>query len=120
MVSAYVQARYPETDEEYETWVYPDMDEDDYVTDEMIQGLLDTYPEEFKGIAASTYYQSGQIKANSDKYANLTVNGATAEYLEYMKLPPSRRRTASPVCMRLTITSKKLPAMKNREWNILI
>ena len=86
MVSAYVQARYPETDEEYETWVYPDMDEDDYVTDEMIQGLLDTYPEEVKGIAASTYYQSGQIKENSEKYANLSVNGATAEYLEYMKL----------------------------------
>lgn len=86
MVSAYVQARYPETDEEYETWVYPDMDEDDYVTDEMIQGLLEAYPEEFKGIAISTFYQTGQIKENSEKYANLSVNGATAEHLEYMKL----------------------------------
>lgn len=87
-VSVYVEARYPETDEEWETWVYPDMEEDDYVTQEMIDGLIAAYPEEVKGVAAQNYLGSGQIKdeADSDNYANVNVNGITPEYLDYMKL----------------------------------
>lgn len=87
-VSTYVEARYPETDEEWETWVYPELDEDDYVTQEMIDGLIEAYPDEVKGVAAQNYFGSGQIKdeADSNNYANVNINGITPEFLEYMKL----------------------------------
>lgn len=87
-VVAYVEARYPETDEEWATWEYPDMEEDDYVTQEMIDGLIEAYPDEVKGIAAQNWLGSGQIKdeADSDNYANVNVDGITPEYLDYMKL----------------------------------
>lgn len=87
-VSAYVEARYPETDEEWETWVYPDMEAEDYVTQEMIDGLIEAYPDEVKGVAAQSYLGSGQIKDESDvdNYANVNIDGITPEYLDYMKL----------------------------------
>lgn len=87
-VQVYVDARYPETDEEWDTWVYPEMDEEDYVSQEMIDGLMETYPDEIKGVAAQSYLGYGQIKdeADADNYANVNVDGITPEYLEYMKL----------------------------------
>ena len=87
-ISVYVEARYPETDEEWETWVYPNMDDDDYVTQEMIDGLIAAYPDEITGIAASNWLGSGQIKdpTDADHYANVSVGGITPEYLDYMKL----------------------------------
>ena len=87
-VVAYVDARYPETDEEWETWVYPEMEQDDYVSQEMIDGLIEAYPDEIKGVAAQNYLGSGQIKdeADADNYANVNIDGITPEYLEYMKL----------------------------------
>lgn len=89
-VSAYVQARYPEDDDEeaWATWVYPEMEEEDYVTQEMIDGLVETYPDEVSGVAAQQYLGSGKItdEADSDNYANVNINGITPEYLDYMKL----------------------------------
>ncbi len=88
MISAYVQARYPETDEEWATWTYPDMRDEDYVSQEMIDGLMAAYPDEITGIAAQNYLGSGQIKDDTDAdiYANVSINGITPEYLDYMKL----------------------------------
>lgn len=87
-VSTYVEARYPENEEDWETWVYPTLEADDYVTQEMIDGLIEAYPDEVKGVAASSYLGSGQVKdvADSDNYANVNLNGVTPEMLEYMKL----------------------------------
>lgn len=87
-VSVYVDARYPEDDADWDSWVYPEMDENDYVTQEMIDGLIAEYPDEIKGIAAQSYLGSGQMKdeADPDNYANVTIDGITPEYLEYMKL----------------------------------
>lgn len=96
-VSAYVEARYPEDDEEWETWIYPELEEEDYVTQDMIDGLIAAYPEEVKGVAAQNYVGSGQIKdeANADNYANVTIQGITPEYLEYMKLEMHAGRSLS-------------------------
>lgn len=85
-VSVYVEARYPETDEEWATWVYPDMQAEDYVSQEMVDGLVEAYPDEMKGIAAQNYLGSGQAKESEDVYANVNINGITPEYLDYMKL----------------------------------
>lgn len=87
-VQVYVDARYPETDEEWDTWVYPKMEAEDYVSQEMIDGLIKTYPDEIKGVAAQSNLGYGQVKdeADADNYANVNVNGITPEFLEYMKL----------------------------------
>ncbi len=85
-ISGYVEARYPEDDEDWDTWIYPDMDEDDYVTQDMLDALMEEYPDEFTGVAASNSLGSGQVKKSSKEYANVDIQGATAEYLDYMKL----------------------------------
>ena len=96
-VTAYVQARYPDDDDEdaWATWEYPDMTEGDYVTQEMIDGLVEQYPDEVKGVAAQNYLGNGKItdEADSDNYANVTMNGISPEYLDYMKLKISAGRS---------------------------
>lgn len=91
-VSIYVEARYPETDEEWETWVSPEMDDDDYITQEMIDELIAAYPDEIEGVAASSYAGNGQIRESADKYANVSVQGMTPAYLDYMKIDIKRGR----------------------------
>ena len=88
MVQAYVEARYPENDEDWATWEQPEMTDSDYVTQDMIDGLIEKYPEEVTGVAAQTYLGSGTIKDEKDSsnYANVSLDGITPEYLEYMKL----------------------------------
>ena len=87
-VSGYVEARYPEDDADWDTWIYPDMTQSDYVSQEMIDELVAQYPDEIQGIAAENYLGGGQIKdeADSDNYANVSVDGMTPEQFEYMKL----------------------------------
>ena len=87
-VQAYVDARYPEDDADWDTWEYPEMKTSDFVTQEMIDELVAQYPDEIQGIAAENYLGGGQIKdeADSDNYANVSVDGMTPEQFEYMKL----------------------------------
>lgn len=51
MVQAYVEARYPENDEDWATWEQPEMTDSDYVTQDMIDGLIEKYPDEVTGVA---------------------------------------------------------------------
>lgn len=94
-ISAYVEARYPENDEDWETWVYPEMEEEDYVSQKMIDDLIALYPDEIEGIAAQNYFGSGQVidEADHDNYANVQISGITPEYLNYMKLQIVRGRS---------------------------
>lgn len=87
-VSVYVEPFYPTTEEDWATFVFPEMSEEDYVSQDMIDALVEQYPDEFKGIAAQNYLGSGQIKdeADSTNYANVSIAGITPEYLDYMKL----------------------------------
>lgn len=87
-VSTYVEPRYPETEDEWATWVMPEMEDEDYVSQEMLDGLVEAYPDEIKGFAAQTYLGSGQIKdpADAENYANVNIQGVTPEMMDYMKL----------------------------------
>lgn len=96
-ISAYVEARYPESDEDWETWVYPEMTDADYVTQDMIEGLIAAYPDEVSGIAAQEYLGNGVIKddTDADNYANVSITGITPEYLDYLKLEIASGRNLS-------------------------
>ena len=85
-VYGYVEAIYPEEEADWDTWEYPEMDEEDYVSQEMIDALVEAYPDEVKGVAADVYVGSGQIKESADRYANVTIDGVTTEYLDYSKI----------------------------------
>lgn len=87
-ISVYVEPRYPEDDADWETWVFPEMKKEDYVTQEMIDGMIEEYPEEIIGTAASNYFTEGTIQDETDskRYANVSVMGVTPEYLDFMKL----------------------------------
>lgn len=91
-LEVYVDAYYPETDEEWENWEYPDMDEDDYISQEMIDELVNLYPETVIGASVSSWVGDGQIYESQDKYANVTLMGCTKEYIDSMKLDIFRGR----------------------------
>lgn len=85
-VQVYVNARYPDNDEDWATWEYPDMEASDYVTQEMINELMETYPDELNGVVANEYLGDGQIRQDKDTYANVSVQGVTPEYVDFTKL----------------------------------
>ena len=87
-VSVYLEARYPENDEDWETWVYPELEEDDYVTQEMLDGLKAAYPDEVKGVVAQNYVGYGQVRdeADAENFANVTIRGTTPDYLDFLRL----------------------------------
>ena len=91
-ISVSVEAIYPEDESEWENWVYPEITEDDYITQEMLDELQETYPEEIAGFIINTELGSGNIYKNSDRYANVFVQGCTESQLEYMKLDLIRGR----------------------------
>ncbi len=90
-ISAYVDAVYPE-DVDWETWVYPEMTEEDYVSQEMLDELQETYPDEVAGFVINSDVGTGNIYKNSDMYANVYVQGCTEIQLDYMKLDLLRGR----------------------------
>ncbi len=69
-VQVYVSARYPDNDEDWATWEYPDMEASDYVTQEMINELMETYPDELNGVVANEYLGDGQVRQDKEMYAN--------------------------------------------------
>ncbi len=91
-ISASVNAVYPENSEDLENWEYPEITEDDYITQDMLDELQESYPDEIAGFAVSVSLGSGQVYKNSDKYANVDITGTTKEELEYTKLNIYRGR----------------------------
>lgn len=91
-LEVYVDAYYPETDEEWETWEYPDMEEDDYISQEMIDELVEIYPDQVIGASVNTWVGEGQIYESKDNYANVTLMGCTKEYIIGQKLEIIRGR----------------------------
>lgn len=85
-VQIYLEANYPETDEEWDTWVYPDITQDDYMTDEMLENLQEAFPDEISGIMNTQDLGYGKISTSSEHYANVSVMGTSKEVLTYNKI----------------------------------
>ncbi len=91
-VTVYLEARYPDDDELLDDWEYPDMEKDDYITQEMLDGLMEAHPDEFTGVISQASYQSGKVNGENGKYANITSMGVTPGFLDYAKLKILRGR----------------------------
>ena len=60
-IYGYVEPFYPDDDEDWDTWVYPDMGDDDYITDEDIADYKAAFPDEIKSVIVQNYLASGAI-----------------------------------------------------------
>ena len=99
-ISASVDAIYPEDNADWSNWEYPKMAADDYITQDMLDELQETYPNEIAGFGISAYLGNGQIYKNSDKYANVDATGTTKEELEYKKIKILRGRNLTKQDMK--------------------
>lgn len=82
---------YPETDEEWETFEYPEMEESDYITDDMIQQYKEAFPDEVKAVIVQNYLGAGSFKEGK-RYANVEMMGASSGYIDAMGLEIVRGR----------------------------
>ena len=88
MISLYLEPYFPEDEAEWDSWIFPEMEDEDMISQEMLDELMERYPDEIQGIAASNYYGVGQIvdETDANNYANVSLEGITPEYLDLMKL----------------------------------
>lgn len=91
-INAYLEAYYPEDEADMNTWIYPDLQEEDYMSQDMLNELKESYPDIVAGFANTSELGYGQIYKNSDTYANIGVTGCTEDYIDYMKLKIIRGR----------------------------
>ncbi len=91
-ITAYVEAIYPESEEDWAGWEYPEMKKEDYLTQEMLDELQSTYPDEVAGMIFTAEAGQGQIYESSDRYANVYVQGVTENELEFRRLKLLRGR----------------------------
>ncbi len=84
-IEFYLSARYPTTDEGWDDWTYPEVQDSDLISQELIDELLEKYPQYFDGLVLMERYQSGKVM-NGDRYANVSVMGVSPEYMNYLKI----------------------------------
>lgn len=85
-IQVYLEARYPETDEEWETWEYPELTKDDAISDEMIEDLETELADVVNGVNIENYLGEGKVSTSYDHYANVVVEGASISVIEMYKL----------------------------------
>lgn len=85
LISCYLEAEYPEDEEEQQTWVYPEMQQEDYISIDMIND----YKEAFKGKVDAVIATESMGSATSEQGKN-TVNteviGSTVGYLKSLNV----------------------------------
>ncbi len=67
------------------------VDEEDLITDEMLDALRERYPEAVAGISITQNVGSGQIKAGHD-YANISLSGINEDFLDTNNIKMMRGR----------------------------
>lgn len=79
----YLEAKYPENDEDWDTWEYPEITSDDTITDDMIEELAEYLGDDFKSVLLTSYGGSGTAtNPNGEDYANVEINGVNDGYCD--------------------------------------
>lgn len=96
LIYGYLNVEPPEfeTDAEWEAYEWPEMTEDDYITEEMLADYKDAFHDDVKAILINEYYSGGKIE-DGDTYANCDVQGISGGYLEASKLTILKGRDIS-------------------------
>ena len=85
MIYASVYAQMPE-DVDWDTWVYPDMTENDYITNEDIAEYEEKFSDKIEHILFSTNLAENVSYKNDNYSASASIMGISAGYLKSCKL----------------------------------
>lgn len=91
LIEAFLEPYYPETEEEQDTWVYPEMEEGDYIKDEWIEAYKKEFEDDIQNVIVQNDLESGKFTEGTHT-ANVTINGTSSGYLDAMKLTLVRGR----------------------------
>ncbi|MCD7800379.1 MAG: ABC transporter permease [Ruminococcus sp.] len=82
----FLEAKYPEDDEAWETWEYPEITSDDTIKEETIDALAEYLGDDYKGVLLSEYGGSGITTntKNLENYANVEVQGLNDGFCQYL------------------------------------
>lgn len=91
LISGYLEPFYPENEEDWDTWIYPEMEEGDYITDEWISMYKETFSDEVKNVIVQNALNSGTFSEGKN-YANVAISGTSPGFLSSAKLDLVRGR----------------------------
>lgn len=92
LMFANVEPYYPEDDEDFESWEFPDMTEDNYVTDEDITSYKQEFAGRVKAVLLDCYLCDDATFRNGNRSAKVSMTGITSGYLDTQKLTIVRGR----------------------------
>ncbi len=84
-IYGWLEAVFPENDEDYETWIYPELEEDDLISQEMIDQYKEAFKDEISQVIISEYVGTGRT-INGENYANVDIMGISDGYLQSNKI----------------------------------
>ena len=85
LIYGFLDAVLPEDDGDWETWEWPDMTEDDLISDELLNSYKEAFANRVSAVLIDEYYADGKVE-KGENYANCDVWGITSGYLSSMKL----------------------------------
>ena len=77
LISAYLEPNYPDDMEEMDTWVYPELSDGDYITDEWIDMYKNAFPDDVKNVIVQNELDSGKYTQGKN-YANVQIHGTSS------------------------------------------
>lgn len=85
LISGYLDAKYPEDEEDQDNWVYPELDDDDLISYDMINNYKTAFADKVSNVVATEDMGTGTV-SNGENSANISLTGTTAGYLDSAKL----------------------------------
>lgn len=79
----YLDAKYPENQEDWDDWEYPEVTSDDTIKDSTIEQLAEYLGDDFKYVVINNYVGDGKAtNPNGEDYANVSISGVNDGYCE--------------------------------------
>lgn len=85
IISGYTDAVYPEDDEDWNTWEYPEMDESDMISYEQVMDYKEKFSKRVKSVIVQKDPVLGTV-TGSENVVNVSVVGTTSGWVDAMKL----------------------------------
>ncbi|MDE6253925.1 MAG: ABC transporter permease [Lachnospiraceae bacterium] len=85
LISGYLEAVYPENDEDWDSWEYPEMDEDDMISYKDLMEYKEKFSKQVKHVIAQRDLYTGTV-TGEENTVNVSVVGTTSGLIESMKL----------------------------------
>lgn len=85
LIYGYLDAVYPEDEEALENFEWPEMTDEDLISNELLASYKEAFADKISAVLISEYYAGGKIE-NGENYANCEVQGTTSGNLSASKV----------------------------------